>query len=264
MTPVTADVLVELDLFSDKVEPGRECAFLVLLAFLSSFLFIRTSARMIRDPRITWWPGNVEAGGVHIHHFVWGIGLLLIGGFMAFVSDLYAPWWQVTAIMFGVGAGLTLDEFALWLRLEDVYWSTEGRESIDAVVVAALVAGLIVLGIQPFDLDETASVAGTTAAVALVLGIAAIAFAKGRILLGALSLFVPVAGLIAAARLAKPNSPWARRRYTGARTHKLDRARARFEADGRSERLGGRLRNLIGGAPSQDESEADQPVERVR
>jgi hypothetical protein len=264
MTPVAADVLVDLDLFSSKVEPGRECAFLVLLAFLISFLFIRTSARMIRDPRITWWPGNVEAGGVHIHHLVWGIGLLLIGGFAAFVSDLYAPWWQITAIVFGVGAGLTLDEFALWLRLEDVYWSTQGRESIDAVIVAALVAGLIVLGVQPFDLDETASVAGTTAAVALVLGIAVIAFAKGRILLGALSLFVPVAGLIAAARLAKPDSPWARRRYRGPRADRLERARARFEADRRAEVLGNRLRNAIGGAPSPVEHEADQPVERAR
>jgi hypothetical protein len=252
MTPLSADVLVELDLFSDKAEPGRECAFLVLLAFLISFMFIRTSARMIRDPRITWWPGNVEAGGVHIHHLVWGIGLLLIGGFMAFVTDLYAPWWQVTAIVFGVGAGLTLDEFALWLRLEDVYWSTEGRESIDAVVFSALVAGLIVVGVQPFDLDETASVVGTTGAVAIVLGIAMLAFAKGRILLGAVSLFVPVVGLIAAARLAKPTSPWARWRYRGPRAHKLNRAHARFESDRRAEVLGNRLRNVIGGRPTSE------------
>ena len=249
MTPAIADVLFELDLFSSKREPGREAAFLVLLAFLISFLFIRTSARLIRDPRITWWPGNVDAGGVHIHHLVWGIGLLLLGGFAAFVSDLYAPWWQVTAIMFGVGAGLTLDEYALWLRLEDVYWSTQGRESIDAVVVSALVAGLVVLGVQPFDLDETTSVVGTTAVVVLVLGIAAIAFAKGRLLLGALSLFVPVAGMVAAARLAKPDSPWARRRYRGSRAHLLDRAHARFEPGRRGEVLGDRLRNLIGGAP---------------
>jgi hypothetical protein len=246
---VFADVLLELDLLSSKVEPGRECAFLVLLAFLISFLFIRTSARLIRDPNITWWPGNVEAGGVHIHHLVWGISLLLIGGFAAFVSDLYAPWWQATAIIFGVGAGLTLDEFALWLRLEDVYWTEQGRESIDAVIVATVVAGLVVIGVQPFDLDETASIAGTTAAVVLVLGIASIAFAKGRVLLGVVSLFIPVAGLIAASRLAKPSSPWARWRYRGSRTHLLERARERFEPDRRSEVLGNRLRNLIGGTP---------------
>jgi hypothetical protein len=249
LTLVFADVLVELDLFSSKVEPGRECAFLVLLSFLVAFLFIRTSARLIRNPNVTWWPGNVEAGGLHIHHLVWGISLVLIGGFAAFVSDLYAPWWQATAIIFGVGAGLTLDEFALWLRLEDVYWTEQGRESIDAVIVATLVAGLVVLGVQPFDLDETASIAGTTAAVVLVLGIASIAFAKGRILLGVISLFIPLAGLIAAARLAKPASPWARRRYRGSRAHLLERARERFEPDRRTEVLGNRLRNLIGGTP---------------
>jgi hypothetical protein len=249
MIAVVADVLVELDLFSSKREPGRESGFLVLLSFLIAFLFIRTSARLIRDPRVTWWPGNVDAGGVHIHHLVWGIGLLLIGGFAAFVSDLYAPWWQITAIMFGVGAGLTLDEFALWLRLEDVYWSTQGRASIDAVVFSALVAGLVVLGVQPFDLDETASIAGTAATVVLVLGIAAIAFAKGRLLLGALTLFVPVVGVITAARLAKPDSPWARRRYRGRRAHQLERSRARFGAGRREEVVGDRLKNLIGGTP---------------
>jgi hypothetical protein len=241
--------LIELDLSSSQAEPGRECAFLVLLSFLIAFLFIRTSARLIRNPNVTWWPGNVQAGGVHIHHLVWGISLLLIGGFAAFVSDLYAPWWQATAILFGVGAGLTLDEYALWLRLEDVYWTEQGRESIDAVVVATLLAGLVVLGVQPFGLDETTSIASTVVVVVLVVGIAAIAFAKGRILLGALSLFVPVAGVIAAARLAKPNSPWARRRYRGARAHRLERARARFEPDRRSEVLGNRLRNAIGGTP---------------
>ena len=103
------------DLLGSAREPGRECGFLVLLAFLASFSFIRTSARLMRSPRVPWWPGSVEAGGVHIHHLVWGISLLLVSGFAAFVSDLYAPWWQITSIAFGIGAGLTLDEFALWL-----------------------------------------------------------------------------------------------------------------------------------------------------
>ena len=248
-----ADDVFKLDLFSAEAEPGRECAFLVLLAFFCAFLFIRTSARLIRDPNVTWWPGNVETGGVHIHHLVWGISLLLVGGFAAFVSDLYAPWWQVTAIMFGIGAGLTLDEFALWLRLEDVYWTEQGRESIDAVVIAALVAGLIVLGVQPFDLGEPAGIASTVAAVVVVGGIAAFAFAKGRILLGILAVFMPVAGLWAAIRLAKPTSPWARRRYVGKRAHKLERARGRFPDDRRSERIGDRLKDVIGGAPSDED-----------
>ena len=66
------------DLLGSAREPGRECGFLVLLAFLASFSFIRTSARLMRSPRVPWWPGSVEAGGVHIHHLVWGISLLLV------------------------------------------------------------------------------------------------------------------------------------------------------------------------------------------
>jgi hypothetical protein len=238
-----------LDLFSSAPEPGRESGFLVLLAFLVSFLFIRTSARLMRSPKVPWWPGSVEAGGVHIHHMVWGISLLLASGFTAFVSDLDAPWWQITAIAFGIGAGLTLDEFALWLRLRDVYWSQEGRESIDAVIVCALLGGLVVVGVQPFDLDNTPSAIGTTVAVPSVVVLAAIAFAKGRTMLGVISIFVPVVGAFAAVRLAKPNSPWAHRRYRGKRAHKLERARARYGPERRGEILGTRIRNAIGGSP---------------
>jgi hypothetical protein len=239
--------ILELDFFTTEHEPGRESAFLVLLAFLLSFAFIRTSARLIRDPNVTWWPGNVEAGGVHIHHLVWGISLVLVSGFTAFATDLESPWWQITAIAFGIGGGLTLDEFALWLHLEDVYWSAEGRSSIDAVIVTALMASLVVLGVKPFGFDDPGS---TIAAVAIPAGlviIAAITFAKGRILLGAVAIFVPLVGVFAISRLAKPGSPWARKFYD---EHKLARARERYAADRRLERLGKRIQNAIGGAPS--------------
>jgi hypothetical protein len=238
---------VELDLFTSKPEPGREAAFLVLLAFLASFVFIRTSARLMRSPRVPWWPGSVEAGGVHVHHLVWGISLLLVAGFTAFASDLYSPWWQISAIAFGVGAGLALDEFALWVYLKDVYWSAEGRASIDAVIVAAILAGLVALGLQPLDLDGTGTVAAASSAT-VALALAVIAFAKGRILLGAISIFVPVVGLFAAVRLARPGSPWARRRYRGARADRLDRAHARFGSGRRMEVIGDRVRDAIGGA----------------
>jgi hypothetical protein len=241
-----------LDFFSSRAEPGRECAFLLLLAFLLSFLFIRTSARLMRSPRVPWWPGSVEAGGVHIHHLVWGISLVLLSGFAAFVSDLYSPWWQITSIAFGIGVGLTLDEFALWLYLEDVYWANEGRDSIDAVVFAALLAGLVAVGVQPFDLEQTGAAVGTTTAIAIVAALAAIAFLKGRLLLGALTIFVPVVGLVTAARLAKPSSPWARWFYRGRRADRLHCARRRFSSDRRSEVLGRRLRDAVGGAPSSD------------
>jgi hypothetical protein len=244
---------MELDFFSSASEPGRECGFLLLLAFLISFSFIRTSARLMRSPRVPWWPGSVEAGGVHIHHLVWGISLVLVSGFAAFVSDLYSPWWQVTSIAFGIGAGLTLDEFALWVYLRDVYWSAEGRDSIDAVILVTLLAGLVVLGVQPFDLDQTGAAVGTTGAVVVVLGLATVSFLKGRLLLGAISIFVPVVGLVAAVRLAKPNSPWARRRYRGRRAHRLERATARHERDTRLDAMGVRIRDAIGGAPTPED-----------
>ena len=244
------------DFFSSASEPGRECGFLVLLAFLSAFLFIRTSARLMRSPRVPWWPGSVEAGGVHLHHLVWGISLLLIAGFAAFVSDLYSPWWQVTAIAFGVGAGLTLDEFALWVYLRDVYWAKEGRDSIDAVIVVTLLAGLVVIGVQPFDLDQTGAAIGTTGAVIVVVALATVTFLKGKLLLGAVAIFVPVVGLFAATRLAKPNSPWARKRYRGPRAHRLERARARHERESRFDALGVRVRDAIGGAPTDEDEKS--------
>jgi len=244
---------MELDLFSSANEPGRESGFLILLAFLISFSFIRTSARLMRSPRVPWWPGSVEAGGVHIHHLVWGISLVLISGFAAFVSDLYAPWWQVTSVAFGIGAGLTLDEFALWVYLRDVYWSAEGRDSIDAVILVTLLATLVVVGVQPFDLDQTGAAIGTFGAVVVVLALAAVSFLKGRLVLGTLSIFVPVVGLITAFRLANPDSPWARWRYRGPRAHRLERARARHARDARLGALGVRIRNAIGGAPSPDD-----------
>lgn len=244
---------MELDLFSSTNEPGREAGFLVLLAFLAAFLFIRTSARLMRSPRVPWWPGSIEAGGVHIHHLVWGISLVLASGFAAFVSDLYGPWWQITAVAFGIGAGLTLDEFALWVYLRDVYWSTEGRDSIDAVIVATLLAVLVLIGLQPFDLDETGAAVGTVAAVTLVLALATISFLKGRLLLGTVSFFVPVLGLYAALRLAKPNSPWARWRYRGRRADRLERAHARDVRGHRVRLLGDKVSDAIGGAPSADE-----------
>jgi hypothetical protein len=83
----------------------------------------------------------VTMGGRHIHHLVWGILILLaVGyGYLNEAGSLSTPssifWSRLMSIMFGVGAALTLDEFALWLNLANVYWSREGRESIDAVVL---------------------------------------------------------------------------------------------------------------------------------
>jgi hypothetical protein len=89
---------------------------------------------------------NVTSGGLHIHHLVWGILLLLVVGYVWLIEEGVGSNWvaSLTAIAFGVGAALTLDEFALWLNLQDVYWAQQGRVSIDAVVIfaSALMVGI--------------------------------------------------------------------------------------------------------------------------
>jgi hypothetical protein len=80
---------------------------------------------------------NVSTGGLHIHHLVWGILLLLIVGYIWLIEVGTGSNWiaSVSAIAYGAGAALALDEFALWLNLQDVYWTDAGRQSIDAVVI---------------------------------------------------------------------------------------------------------------------------------
>jgi hypothetical protein len=89
----------------DPVERGREAAALVLVALLVAFLFIRTSARLMRSPKVPWWPGSVEAGGLHIHHFVFGIVLLLLCGFLTFALEPGKTGLYVLAVAFGLGVG---------------------------------------------------------------------------------------------------------------------------------------------------------------
>lgn len=227
---------------------GQRSGFVLLGAFLLAFLFIRTSARMIRSPKFTWWPGSVETkGGMHLHHLVWGICLMLASGFLNFALAPTSPGSEVLAALFGVGAGLTLDEFALWTHLEDVYWSQEGRSSIDAVVVATLLGGMVVVGLAPFDLsNQEGSVSSLVVAILIDIALSAFAIFKGKPLLGLVGVFVPFFSLAGAVRLASPTSPWARRRYK-AGSRKLERSQERF-ARVRKRRTW--LSDAIGGTPS--------------
>jgi hypothetical protein len=231
-------------------DDGRQRAFVCLAALLIAFLTIRTSARMTR--RFTWWPGGVEtAGGTHLHHFVWGIFLMLASGFIGIGLHLHAPWGGIVAGAFGVGAGFTLDEFALWTRMEDVYWRAEGRSSLEAVAIVSTVGLLVVLGVRPFELDDPGSAITVSAAIGASLALAAVAILKGRIMLGAIGLFVVPVSLLAALRLARPGSPWARRRYPVG-SARLVKAEGRFENPAAlSSRLGRSLMNAVGGRPSE-------------
>jgi len=227
---------------------GQRAGFVCLMAFLISFVFIRTSARLIRSPKVPWWPGNVVTdSGLHLHHLVWGILLLLVSGFLGFALDSGSPQTEILAAAFGVGAGLTLDEFALWIHLEDVYWTEEGRSSFDAVVVAAVVGGLIVLGIAPFDLPHnTSSLATLSVVLATDVLLAAVAILKGKPLIGLVGVFIPPVSFVGCVRLASPSSPWARRIYRPD-GQKMARASARWTRI-RSRRR--KLADAIAGAPA--------------
>jgi hypothetical protein len=238
-----AEIVLEFEGESFLGEQGARAGLILLSAMLLSFLFIRTSARLMRSPKVPWWPGSVVSdGGLHVHHLVFGIVLLLGTGFgLALSPD--SPWLEILAGGFGIGAGLTLDEYALWLHLEDVYWAEEGRRSVDAVVVAALVGGLLLLGFLPFSTDS--GIVPVVLSVLVTLGLSTIAVLKGKVVLGVAGMLVPPLALIGALRLAKPDSPWGKRRYAEG-SAKRARAVAREE---RHRRRYQRFQDRIAGAP---------------
>ena len=210
------------------VETGRETQFLFFVSFLLTFGFIRTSTHMIRA-QVKWWPGNVRVGGTHIHHLVWGIILLLVCGYVGVAIHPGDPWREIVAVLFGVGTGLTLDEFALWLNLKDVYWSKEGRASIDAVVIAAALSGMLLVGYRGWvaaarDVEDVVfAITGAVGVLGIVLAL--VNAAKEKFGMAICSILIPVVGIPSAFRLAKPRSVWARLFY---RHGKMLRSEERF------------------------------------
>jgi hypothetical protein len=224
---------------SNIVHTGRLPLFCFFCAFVAGFGFIRLSVRLIRA-QVRWWPGNVTPGNLHVHHMVFGVVFMLIGG----VVGISPPgdsvnWRSGAAALFGLGAALVLDEFALILHLRDVYWTSDGRLSVDAVFVAVGVTVLLLLGIVPSVIpsptDRHASaweaVTTLTLSVGVTLILASITLLKGKIWTGLFGLFLPFPLLfVGAIRLARPGSPWARWRYQ-------QRPRKRARAARRERRL---------------------------
>jgi branched-subunit amino acid transport protein AzlD len=243
------------DFWNDQIlADEKQGLFLVLVGFILSFSFIRMSTRLMRSPRVPWWPGSVVSeGGVHVHHLVFGIVTMMIAGTLGISTLGQSPYAEICAFLFGVGAGLTIDEFALWVYLEDVYWAEEGRSSIDATVIAAAGMMLILLGFSPFSF-ETGSVEETLASIlsaALVFLLVAVCFAKQRVLHGTVGFFVFPVALYGALRLGKPGSPWGRRRYGERNPAKRTKAEDRFRSDRHTERFKNAFRDIVGGKPSE-------------
>lgn len=200
-------------------------------AFLVTFVVTRVITRMIRAGRGPF-RDNVSESGVHIHHAVPGIILLVIGAFMAVGTDASA-WTIVAALLVGTGTSLVLDEFALILHLEDVYWADEGRVSVEMVSLAIACLGLVVLGVRPFDVGGTDSgvdVLTVTTAILTQVATVLLCVVKGKYKTALFGCFIPLVSLAGAIRLARPGSRWARRRYGPEKMAKATERAARSDA----------------------------------
>ena len=223
----------------DIVHRGRLPLLCCLVAFILTFFVTRSFVRLIRHradrghPTRWWHPRNVHVGGVHIHHVTFGVVLVLVAGLtlVTLSIDGQEPAFSVAAALFGIGAALVLDEYALILHLSDVYWEEDGRASVDAVFAAVAVAGLLIMGLHPLmfflptwhGADAVALRAGVGGTLVLTLPLAVVVLLKGKLWTGLLGMFIVVLLVVGAIRLSRPHAPWARWRYT-AQEGKMRRA----------------------------------------
>lgn len=194
---------------------------------------------------------NMVIAGIHVHHQVWGILILLFTGLLLFAyMPPHGPFLNALGYAFGMGAAMTLDEFAMWLHVEDVYWKEEGRSSISALIVAVVITAAMAIGANPLDIAPASGhrINGFTLAAVTVIngGFVIGTILKGKLITGLIGIFVPLVAPIGFIRLAKPGSWWANNRYTPG-SAKAMRAKARFDED--YEARWNKLRDLIGGPP---------------
>jgi hypothetical protein len=238
--------------YRNIIEPGKLPLLLALGSFVVCFLLTRTVTRMIRADKGPF--RNVSSGGTHVHHVVPGIVLMTAGGFGAVSSASHGVAAGISAVVFGVGAGLVLDEFALVLYMSDVYWSEHGRRSVEMVVITVALVGMLLAGFLPFGVNSVGTSEGqgrgavaATIAVNFLLSLAALL--KGKPRMAVLGVFMPFLALAAAVRLARPGSFWEERLY---RRRPRTRRRAVKRAARHDARWAGpqrKLQDLLGGMP---------------
>ena len=140
----------------DATPHNETVLFNMLSGFLGGFALMRVSTWGIRGG---WWPfGHVELGGRHIHHFVPGILLAFFSGGAGLVTKSERLE-ETLALPFGAGIGLTFDEAALLVDLEDVYWTREGIFSVQASFGTAALLGATIIALRILRRGEERSVA---------------------------------------------------------------------------------------------------------
>ncbi|MFZ3497109.1 hypothetical protein ACODT5_28465 [Streptomyces sp. 5.8] len=238
--------------FRNIVEPGKLPLLLALVAFVLSFLVTRMITRMIRAGRGPF--KNVTPGGMHIHHVVPGVILVIIGGFGAIGSARHSFGAGLSAVIFGLGAGLVLDEFALILHLDDVYWSEQGRKSVEIVVLTAAIVALVLGGFVPFGVndlteDERHNRGLVAMNTATNFFLALIALWKGKARTAFFGTVIPFVALIGAIRLARPGSPYAKKFYVNRPKARAKAGLRAFHHDRRWASPRRKFENFIGGTP---------------
>jgi hypothetical protein len=227
---------------------GREPLFFLLLAFLATFVVVRAYTRI---GRVRGWPSGTVRN-VHLHHLVPGMLASLASATAIIAFRPGDDSMLLLSSLFGVGAALTLDEFALILHLDDVYWTKEGRASVEATLMGAAFGFLCLLASLPVSSDPGRDaphwLAGAILGTNLSFGL--VAFLKGKPKLGTFGIFVPGLSMFGALLLATPNSLWAHRFYSASKIRRSERRAAR--RDRRYRHIRHRLYDAIGGAPHLD------------
>ena len=222
----------------------------LFLGILVTFLVVRVVTRLIRSGSGGGVGlGNVRIAGNHVHHQVFGILIIIGTGIVLVSATPQGAALDAAAAVFGAGVGLTVDEFALWLHLEDVYWTNQGRKSVDAIFCVLVITGTLVGGADfvtgPVG---TAGWWSSVAGLAVNLVLCVICLLKGKVVTGVVGIVIGIVALIGAIRLAKPGSWWAVRHYAS-RPRRARRAAIRYNQ--RYQKRWNRLRDLVAGAPSQ-------------
>jgi hypothetical protein len=125
--------------FRSELDPSQRSALLSWLAFTSTFAGVRGITYAIRSGKGPF--GNLSVGGEHLHHYMWGIGILAGVGAVAVGGEEHHRRHPVVAVSYGSGLALIVDEFALLLDLKDVYWAKQGRSSVDLGIGGIALAG---------------------------------------------------------------------------------------------------------------------------
>ena len=125
--------------FREDLDAGQRSALLSWLAFTATFGAVRGITYSIKDGKGPF--GNLSVGGEHLHHYMWGIGLVSgVGGVAVYGKETHHRH-PLVALSYGAGLALIVDEFALLLDLKDVYWAKQGRISVDLGVGGSSLAG---------------------------------------------------------------------------------------------------------------------------